>query len=142
MRRSKDLKRVRRKTAGGDERASCEHHRFGRLCEFASREKPNEQTDQTRIFREALGVVDHRPYTTTDVDRKTVSRKHFQARDVLQPEHQRHERHFRRLSFDSPRFRKKANHLDAKKQRLCEARSFASKTVLARGGRSGKGENK
>ena len=117
-------------------------YRFGRLREFASREKPNEQTDQTRFFREALRVVDYRPDATTDLDRKTVSRKYFQASYVLQPEHQRHEHNFRRLSFDSRRFRRKANYFEAKKQRLCEARSFASETVLPRGGRSGKGENK
>ena len=66
---------------------------LGRLRQFASREKPNERTRQTWVLRKALRFVNHRANATTDLDGKTVSRKYFQARDVLQSELQRHERH-------------------------------------------------
>ena len=72
-------------------RGNQQFDRLGRLRQFASREKPNERTRQTRIFGEALMTVDHRADATTDLDRETVSRKHFQARDVLQSKFQRHE---------------------------------------------------
>ena len=99
-------------------RGNQQPDRFGRLCELASREKPNKRTRQTRILGKALRSVNNCADSAIDVDRKTVSRKYFQARNVLQPEHKRHERDLRRLSFDGRQVGKSANYFDAKKQLL------------------------
>ena len=91
---------------------------IGQLCKLASRKEPNERTRQIRILGKALWFVNNCADSAINVDRKTVSRKHFKTRNVLQPEHQRHEHNLRRLSFDGRQVGKSANYLDAKKQRL------------------------
>ena len=94
---------------------------FGRLRKFSSRQKPNKRTRQTRVFGEALRSVHHCHNSTTDLDRKTVSGKHFKTRNVLQSEFEGHEYDLRRLLVNVGRLGKKANYLNAKKQRLREA---------------------
>ena len=89
-RRSRVLAEKNNELRRGNQQFDCTR----RLCKLAGRQKQNERTRQTRILREALGIVNHCADSAIDVNRKAVSRKYFQARDVLQSKFQRHEHHF------------------------------------------------